>query len=51
MTLEELAACDVGLIRPGSLHAARFPDQAQLDSVYVPTLGEVASLLFGYPKV
>ncbi len=39
-----LAAYDVGRARPGSRIAKRFPDQAGLDGVVIPTLAEVIAL-------
>lgn len=35
--ITELAALDVGTIRPGSTYAARFPDQARLNQERIPT--------------
>ena len=37
----ELAAFDVGRIRPGSATAARFPDQVPIDGARIPTLAAV----------
>ncbi len=51
LTLEQLRKYDVGAARPGSAHMARFPDQARLDEVRVPTLEQVATLLDGRPDV
>lgn len=39
-----LATYDVGRARPGSRVAKRFPDQAGLDGVAIPTLAEVIAL-------
>jgi glycerophosphoryl diester phosphodiesterase len=41
LTRAELAAFDVGRIRPGSAYAARFPDQAAIDGARIPTLAAV----------
>jgi glycerophosphoryl diester phosphodiesterase len=41
LTLAELAAFDVGRLRPGSAYAAQFPDQVPHDGARVPTLAEV----------
>jgi glycerophosphoryl diester phosphodiesterase len=44
LTQVELAAFDVGRIRPGSAYAARFPDQAAIDGARIPTLAAVLAL-------
>jgi len=44
LRLTELAACDVGRIRPGSAYAAQFPDQAPHDGARIPTLAEVLAV-------
>jgi glycerophosphoryl diester phosphodiesterase len=41
LRLAELAAFDVGRIRPGSDYAARFPDQMPIDGARIPTLAAV----------
>ena len=41
LTLAELAAFDVGRLRPGSAYAAQFPDQVPQDGARIPTLAEV----------
>jgi len=41
----ELAAYDVGAIRPGSAYAARFPHQYAMDGVRIPRLAEVFELV------
>jgi len=41
LRLAELAAYDVGRLRPGSAYAAQFPDQAPCDGARIPTLAEV----------
>ncbi len=41
LTSAELAAFDVGRIRPGSATAGRFPDQAPIDGARIPTLAAV----------
>jgi glycerophosphoryl diester phosphodiesterase len=41
LTFAELAAFDVGRIRPGSATAARFPDQEPIDGARIPTLAAV----------
>jgi glycerophosphoryl diester phosphodiesterase len=41
LRLSELAAYDVGRIRPGSAYASQFPDQAPCDGARIPTLAEV----------
>ena len=44
LRLAELAAYDVGRIRPGSAYAAQFPDQAPRDGARIPTLAEVLAV-------
>ena len=44
LRLAELAAYDVGRIRPGSPYAALFPDQAPDDGARIPTLAEVLAV-------
>jgi glycerophosphoryl diester phosphodiesterase len=41
LRLAELAAYDVGRLRPGSAYAAQFPDQVPCDGARIPTLAEV----------
>jgi glycerophosphoryl diester phosphodiesterase len=41
LTLAELAAFDVGRIRPGSEYAVRFADQIPIDGARIPTLAAV----------
>jgi glycerophosphoryl diester phosphodiesterase len=41
LTFAQLAAFDVGRIRPGSAYAARFPDQMPIDGARIPTLAAV----------
>lgn len=43
----ELAAYDVGRLRPGSDYAARYPAQAPADGARIPTLDEVIEALAG----
>src|SRR5579864_8248772 len=45
LTAKELAAYDVGRLRPGSAYAARFPDQQPLDGERIPRLSEVLCLV------
>jgi glycerophosphoryl diester phosphodiesterase len=40
----ELARYDVGRLRPGSLYAARFPEQTPVDGTRIPTLAAVFAL-------
>ncbi len=47
LTAAELAAFDVGRIRPGSATAARFPDQAPVDGARIPTLAAVLAATAG----
>ncbi len=47
LTLSDLAAYDVGRIRPGSDYAARYPDQRPIDGARIPTL---AALLAAAPE-
>ncbi len=44
LRLAELAAFDVGRLRPGSAYAAQFPDQAPRDGARIPTLAEVLAV-------
>ena len=44
LRLTELAAYDVGRLRPGSAYAAQFPHQAPCDGARVPTLAEVLAV-------
>lgn len=44
LTVEDLQSYDVGCAKPGSRVAARFPEQARLDGVRVPTLAQVIAL-------
>jgi glycerophosphoryl diester phosphodiesterase len=44
LTLEDLRRVDVGRPQPDSKAAGRWPDQAQLDGVGIPTLEEVLAL-------
>lgn len=44
LRLADLAAYDVGRIRPGSAYAAQFPDQAPCDGATIPKLAEVMAL-------
>ncbi len=44
LRLAELAAYDVGRIRPGSAYAAQFPDQVARDGARIPTLAEVLAM-------
>lgn len=41
LTREQLAAFDIGRAKPGSKLAERYPEQAGLDGVAIPTLAEV----------
>mgnify|MGYP000521498911 CR=1 FL=1 len=43
LTAEQLAAFDIGRARPGSRYAARWPEQAGLDGVAIPTLAAVVA--------
>ena len=53
LRLAELAAYDVGRIRPGSAYVAQFPEQASCDGARIPMLAEVlgAGALAGDPPV
>jgi len=44
LRLEELAAYDVGRLRPRTAYAARFPRQQPVDGARIPTLAEVLRL-------
>jgi glycerophosphoryl diester phosphodiesterase len=44
LRLAELAAYDVGRLRPGSAYAAQFPDQVPRDGASIPTLAEVLAV-------
>jgi glycerophosphoryl diester phosphodiesterase len=44
LRLADLAAYDVGRLRPGSAYAAQFPDQAPHDGARIPTLAEVLTV-------
>jgi glycerophosphoryl diester phosphodiesterase len=44
LRLAELAAYDVGRLRPGSAYAAQFPDQVPRDGARIPTLAEVLAV-------
>ena len=44
LTLSELAQFNVGRLRPGSLYASRYPDQAPYDHAGIPTLAEVFAI-------
>ena len=41
LTFEQLGAFDVGRAKPGSRYAGRWPEQAGLDGVAIPTLAKV----------
>jgi glycerophosphoryl diester phosphodiesterase len=41
LTFAELSDFDVGRIRPGSVYAARFPDQVPIDGARIPSLAAV----------
>lgn len=45
LSFEELAAYDVGRLRPGSAYAARFPAQQALDGERIPRLTDVLTLV------
>ena len=45
LTLAEVKAWDVGVIRPGSAYAARFPEQLAVPGTRIPTLAEVFALV------
>jgi glycerophosphoryl diester phosphodiesterase len=47
LRVAELAAFDVGRIRPGTRYAADFPDQVPVDGARIPTLDQVAALVAG----
>lgn len=47
LSFSELAAFDVGRIRPGSSYAARFPDQTPVDGARIPTLAAVLAATTG----
>lgn len=47
LRMADLAAYDVGRIRPGSGYAATYPDQVPEDGARIPTLGEVVALVAG----
>lgn len=44
LTYRELQAYDVGRLRPGSVYAARFPDQQPVDGERIPRLADVLAL-------
>ena len=44
MRWQELAAYDVGRLRPGSVYAAQFPDQVPDDGARIPRLADVLRL-------
>jgi glycerophosphoryl diester phosphodiesterase len=44
LTYADLAAYDVGRVRPGSATAVRFPDQEVVDGARIPALADVLSL-------
>jgi glycerophosphoryl diester phosphodiesterase len=44
LRLSQLAAYDVGRIRPGSAYASQLPDQAPRDGARIPTLAEVLAV-------
>jgi glycerophosphoryl diester phosphodiesterase len=44
LTLAQLAAYDVGRLRPGSTYAAQWPEQVAVDGARMPRLAEVAAL-------
>lgn len=44
LTAAELAAFDVGRIRPGSAQAAAFPEQRGMDGIRLPRLDEIVAL-------
>jgi glycerophosphoryl diester phosphodiesterase len=44
LQFSELETYDVGRIRPGTVYAARFPDQRGRDGVRIPTLDQVIEL-------
>jgi len=45
LSYQELAAYDVGRLRPGSAYAARFPQQQGLDGERIPRLTDVLTLV------
>lgn len=45
LTVADLAAYDVGRIRPGSAYAKRFPDQQGRDGVRIPTLADALTAI------
>ena len=47
LSLQELAAFDVGRLRPGSEPAGRFPEQAAVDGARIPSLREALAVLRG----
>jgi len=44
LTFEQLCAYDVGRLRPGSAHAACFPEQRPQDGAKIPRLRDIVSL-------
>jgi glycerophosphoryl diester phosphodiesterase len=49
LTLEQVRRYDVGRARPGSRTARRYPGQAPMDGVCIPTLRELLGLLSATP--
>jgi glycerophosphoryl diester phosphodiesterase len=45
LTLAQVKTYDVGVLRPGSAYAARFPDQLAVPGTPIPTLAEVFALV------
>src|SRR5215468_3851329 len=45
LTLPEVKSYDVGQIRPGTVYAARFPEQLSIAGTRIPTLAEVFDLV------
>jgi glycerophosphoryl diester phosphodiesterase len=49
LTLEQVRRYDVGRAKPGSRTARRYPGQAQMDGVRIPTLRDLLALLKAAP--
>ena len=50
-SVEQLKSYDIGTLRPGSDYQQRFPHQAQLDQVTIPTLEEFCHWAQNYPDL
>ena len=49
LNLDDLRRYDIGRARPGSKTARRYPGQAQMDGVHIPTLRDLLDLLKAAP--